>query len=108
MRIKTNQRLPIGGHVHKQFSINSYELFEHHRGEHVNSSILTASLCCMLANTAYETVKGMRDQSPVFELFRHVRNASSHGNRFSFQAKEPRRKAMWRGLEIEQLAMWSR
>ncbi len=58
------------------------------------------AICMMLANTAYEVVKGRNDKSPEFELFRHIRNASSHGNRFYFEGKEPRRPATWRGATI--------
>jgi hypothetical protein len=35
-------------------------------------------LCIMLANTAYEAAKPYADRSPIFEFFRHIRNASSH------------------------------
>lgn len=58
------------------------------------------SCCCMLANTAYESVKDKNDQSPEFEFFRHIRNASSHQNVFNFYDHEPKRPALWRGTEI--------
>ena len=48
------------------------------------------SLCCMLINTAYSVAEAHNDQSPAFEVFRHVRNAASHGNNFFFKKDEPR------------------
>jgi hypothetical protein len=59
------------------------------------------SLCCMLANTAYDSVEIKNDHSPEFEFFRHVRNAASHGNTFSLFKHEPSRPASWRGLVID-------
>ncbi len=59
------------------------------------------SCCCMLANTAYEAVKDKNDKSPEFELFRHIRNASSHQNRFNFFQKEPSSPAYWKEAKID-------
>ncbi len=58
----------------------------------------------MLANTAYESVKDHNDQSPEFEFFRHVRNASSHRNFFYFTRNEPARAAAWRGFALDVVA----
>jgi len=61
----------------------------------------------MLVNTAYEAIREFRDTSkelrehPVFELFRHVRNASSHLNQFNFKDYEPSRAASWRSLTLD-------
>lgn len=107
LNIKPNQRLPIQGKVHRQFSISVYELFQHHRGVHISSSQLTASLCCMLVNTAYESVKELitekNNGSPTLEFFRHIRNAASHGNKFWFHTDQPKYCAMWRGKSIDYL-----
>jgi hypothetical protein len=59
------------------------------------------SLCCMLLNTAYTAAEGQNDQSPVFEVFRHLRNAASHGNKFNFRKDEPRRPASWGAFVID-------
>ena len=59
------------------------------------------TVCMMLVNTAYESVKEENDKSEVFEFFRHVRNASSHLNRFRFSDREPARPAAWRGVTID-------
>jgi hypothetical protein len=59
------------------------------------------ALCTMLTNAAYESVKAQNDHSPEFEFFRHLRNASSHGNRFTFLPGEPRRPASWRGIGFD-------
>ena len=57
------------------------------------------ALCCMLANAAFESIsKSERDRlagDPVFEFFRHVRNAASHGNKWHFFDREPMRVAVW-------------
>lgn len=60
------------------------------------------NLCVMLVNTAYESLnKATRTRlrgNPVFEFFRHVRNAASHGNKWHFSSKEPARPAAWKIL----------
>lgn len=67
----------------------------------IGSDVALRSLCCMLVNTGYESVKDQNDRSPEFELFRHIRNAASHGNRFFFRPNEPSRPAAWRGVIID-------
>jgi hypothetical protein len=63
------------------------------------------SLCCMLANTAFESLTGADQQKltnePVFQFFRHVRNAASHGNRWHFSKNEPSKPAQWNGITID-------
>jgi len=59
------------------------------------------SLCCMLINTAYSVAEPHNDQSPAFEVFRHVRNAASHGNNFFFKKDEPRLPATWGTFVID-------
>jgi hypothetical protein len=58
------------------------------------------SCCGMLANTAYEAVKEQNDKSPEFEFFRHIRNASSHQNKFNFYPKEPSSPSYWKDAKI--------
>jgi hypothetical protein len=59
------------------------------------------SLCCMLINTAYSVAEAHNDQSPAFEVFRHLRNAASHGNNFFFKKDEPRLPASWGAFVID-------
>ena len=59
------------------------------------------SLCCMLLNTTYAAAEPHNDQSPEFEIFRHLRNAASHGNRFNFRKDEPKRPASWGAFAID-------
>jgi hypothetical protein len=106
--IKKNERLPIQGLIHSQFSISSFELFEYYRGNVVDTSVLTATLCGMLANTGYESVKSLNNKSPAFEFFRHIRNSASHGNVFTFLNGEPRRPAEWRGKTISSMLAGTR
>lgn len=66
------------------------------------ADVAVRSLCCMLLNSAYELAKPHHDNSAEFELFRHVRNAASHGNRFHFKATEPARAASFGTLAIDE------
>ena len=66
-------------------------------GDHTADAVMK-SLCCMLLNTAYSVAEAHNDQSPAFEVFRHVRNAASHGNYFFFKKDEPRLPASWARL----------
>jgi hypothetical protein len=51
--------------------------------------------------SAYELIVHHRERdNPLWEFFRHARNASFHGNRFNFERDEPTRPAEWRGLAI--------
>lgn len=59
------------------------------------------SCCCMLANTAFESVKNKNNKSPEFELLRHIRNASSHNNIFNFFPNEPSSPTSWREAVID-------
>jgi hypothetical protein len=59
------------------------------------------SLCCMLLCTAYTVADAHNDQSPEFEVFRHLRNAAAHGNYFYFKKDEPRRRAAWGRFVID-------
>jgi hypothetical protein len=66
-------------------------------------------LCCMLVNTAYESLKEADKRklarSPVGQYFRHVRNAASHNNKWHFVAdkrvREPRLPAQWGTFKID-------
>jgi hypothetical protein len=64
------------------------------------------SLCCMLANTVFESIgKATRDRlagNPVFEVFKHVRNAASHNNAWHFYGTEPKFRGQWKGLVIDE------
>ena len=65
------------------------------------------SMCCMLANTAFESLTdaNKKKPEPVIQFFRHVRNAASHGNMWNFldtnKRKEPRLPAAWRGIRLD-------
>jgi len=63
------------------------------------------SLCCMLANTAFESIDekdaGKLKGNPVFEFFRHVRNAASHRNRWHFHSHAPVHPAAWNGIVLD-------
>jgi hypothetical protein len=59
-----------------------------------------ASSACSLLIAAYAVAKPHNDKSPLFEFFRHCRNAGAHGNRFHFLKGEPVRPAQWREYRI--------
>ncbi|MGC1454772.1 MAG: hypothetical protein WA946_06245 [Nitrospirota bacterium] len=67
----------------------------------VSADAVMKSLCCMLLNTAYSVAEAHNDQSPAFEVFRHLRNAASHGNYFFFKKDEPRLPASWGAFVID-------
>jgi len=69
------------------------------RAGEISQSLTDETLCCMLANSAFESldddeVASIRDE-PVAEVLRHVRNAASHRNEWYFKDWEPRRSASW-------------
>ncbi|GAB1268125.1 hypothetical protein NBRC116493_13780 [Aurantivibrio infirmus] len=78
-----------------------YEVFTQAQQGNISQGRFVKSCCMMLTNTAYESVKELNDKSPEFEFFRHLRNASSHQNKFSFSTREPMRESSWRGAIIE-------
>lgn len=80
--------------------------------QHINQIIDTANananlddysfaVSGMLMNLAYEKVKEFNDESPEFEFFRHVRNASSHNNKFYFKHNQPNKPAYWRKIVVD-------
>lgn len=86
--------------ITKELHIRPFDLREKIKNGYISQNDYTGSICMMLINTDYETVKEKNDRSPEFEFFRHVRNASSHLNKFNFFPWEPKREASWRGIEI--------
>ena len=85
MRYKPNDEIKIEGLIEKEVRYSALKLFENVQQGYVSQKELIAHLCCMLTNTAYESVKDMNDESKIFEFFFHIRNASSHGNKFFFR-----------------------
>lgn len=77
------------------------EVYEQAQAGRTTQAFFIGTLSLMLVNLAYESVKEQNDHSPEFELFRHVRNAASHRNCFTFTKDEPRRPAAWRGFAID-------
>jgi hypothetical protein len=51
---------------------------------------------------AFELADDVRTREPPWEFLRHCRNAAAHGGAFAFRGPEPRRPAVWRGLELTQ------
>ncbi len=77
------------------------EVYEQAQNGHMTQAFYIGHTCMMLANLAYESVKSLNDHSPEFEFFRHVRNAASHRNLFTFTQNEPRCPVAWRGIAID-------
>lgn len=104
MNLRADHYIAVEGKVVLGRHLRPLEVFAQvHRG-HFTMGKYLETCCCMLANTAYESVKEENDHSPPFEFLRHVRNASSHGNRFSFATHEPARPAVWRTASFDHTA----
>jgi hypothetical protein len=80
-----------------------YEVLKEATMGHISPNDYLGTICMMLVNTAYESVRLRNDHSAEFEFLRHVRNASSHLNRFCFSKGEPRRAASWHGITLDHL-----
>jgi hypothetical protein len=101
MNFQPNEGVVLEGRVHPEIRLESFSIHRLMITGVITTQYLTQSLCNMLINTAYESVKDRNDHSPLFEFFRHIRNASSHKNQFFFRPNEPQRPAEWRGLVID-------
>ena len=101
MNFQPNETIELTGVVYPSMSIKPHQIHRNAVDGFISTDSFKYSLCMMLANHAYEAVKDENDSSPEFELFRHIRNASSHNNRFNFIDSEPARPASWRGLRID-------
>ncbi len=66
--------------------------------EHLNSVIVTMTAPMIISS--YSEVEKYNDNSEIFELFRHMRNACAHGNKFYFRGNQPSRPAKWKELII--------
>ena len=100
MSFKPGDVVTLLGKVHPQIKISQLQVHQQFVAGDISAPHTTNSLACMLLTTAYAAVEKENDRSSEFEFFRHLRNAASHGNRFSFANREPVRPASWRGLAI--------
>jgi hypothetical protein len=98
---RPEDRIELSGIQTASREIHPYEIHREVVENKLSHESYCTNLCIMLTNTAYEAVKSYDDKSPVFEFFRHIRNASSHRNQFNFTANEPARPAAWRGLHFD-------
>jgi len=96
-----SERIIIQGVQVKDKHIYPHQTCEQIQAGHATQAFYIGQNCLMLASLAYETVKELNDHTPEFEFFRHVRNASSHMNKFSFHNNEPRRPAAWKGIILD-------
>lgn len=95
--------------VNAAANVNLRHRVDQVRSGGINSERAERALLCMLANSAYEEMTDAQRRKltgkPTYEVFRHVRNAASHGNRWDFVAnkrvQEPRNPAFWRGFVID-------
>ena len=101
MKYEPSQYISINGVLVPSKHLFPIEAYEQAQSGHTTMPFFLGHCCMMLANLAYESVKDLNDHSPEFEFFRHVRNAASHQNRFSFRDDEPRRPASWRGAVLD-------
>jgi hypothetical protein len=101
LKLDQSQAAVFAGFLAPTVAIDMQQVISQTLGGGITSDQTLNGLCCMLANTAYETVKDHNDVSPEFEVLRHLRNAASHRNRFHFMRGEPKRPAKWRTFEID-------
>lgn len=101
MNLKKDHYISVQGILLEGRHFIPYDVYELAQQNKISQANYFKTCCVMLANTAYESVKDKNDQSPEFEFFRHLRNASSHRNMFNFFNHEPARPAVWRGNAID-------
>ena len=101
MGFSDDQYIAVEGILLEGRHFKPHDVYQLAQQGHISQAWFFKSCCAMLANTAYESVKSQNDQSPEFEFFRHIRNASSHRNTFNFFDNEPTRPANWRGNTID-------
>jgi hypothetical protein len=101
MGFKKDQYISVQGILAEGRHFLPFDIYELAQQGNISQAKYLKTCCAMLANTAYESVKDRNDQSPEFEFFRHIRNASSHQNVFNFCPHEPARAASWRGNSID-------
>ncbi len=101
MNFGKSQFISINGIQCNGKHILPFEIYEQAQLGYISKESYTRNCCIMLANTAYESVRKSKTNSAEFEFFRHVRNASSHNNRFNFDDEEPRRIAKWRRIILD-------
>ncbi len=100
MQYKEKEVHVYEGKIHKELRIEPYSLHRIAIEGKITTPHIVNNLCCMLINTAYESVKEKNDNSEIFEFFFHLRNAASHNNKFFFKKSQPKWPAKWRGEEI--------
>jgi hypothetical protein len=101
LRLDHTQAAVFTGKVEPLLAIDMQQVLQPIRSGALTANEAVNALCCMLANSAYEVAKPQNDKSPEFEAFRHIRNAASHRNRFSFDPEQPSRPAVWRTLVLD-------
>ncbi|RWX46936.1 hypothetical protein H206_00248 [Candidatus Electrothrix aarhusensis] len=80
--------------VHKM-----YESFFSDQSNNIDYMIIPMMSMLSLIHDAIRD-NGFENHTPEFEFLRHIRNAMSHGNRFTFRNGEPRRTASFEGFTI--------
>lgn len=101
MGLTQDQYISVQGILVQGRHFIPYDVYQLAKNNQISYATYLKTCSCMLANTAYDSVKNKDDKSPEFEFFRHIRNASSHNNTFNFFSHEPARPASWRGTEID-------
>jgi hypothetical protein len=77
-------------------------LLKHRRNKTFNKAFLR-TLFSGLLSYVYDVAKanGLMRQTPEYEFLRHLRNAVSHGNRFTLRKGEPTRPACFGNFRID-------
>ena len=105
MKFEPQQTIELTSIFYEGVSVYPHQIYMSALEGHLLQDHYRHSLGMMLANLAYESAKVQKlsTESPGWELLRHIRNASSHNNRFNFYSHkdEPRHPAYWRNLIID-------
>lgn len=94
------------GVVAGDVSIDLHAIIATIRGGAISATDAVNSLCCMLANAAWEQTPALHKGSALFEdpevqFSRHLRHGASHGNAWHFMGREPKLPACWRSVKID-------
>src|SRR5437762_937584 len=75
LKLSPDGYMPLKGLATKDMHIRPFQIWKDVQKGYISEKIYLETCSAMLSNTAYESVKSLRNRSPEFEFFRHVRNA---------------------------------
>lgn len=55
----------------------------------------------LIINTYALTVDKHSSDDPLWQFYRHVRNAAAHGGKFNFNKNQPDKPSEWKNMKLE-------